>query len=441
MNNKNTKKRTTPYLRILISFAIVILIGTLLLWLPISTKDRQGLSFMEALFMSTSSTCVTGLTVVANLGTEMSFFGKFVIAMLIEIGGLSFLTIAIFVFIVIGSKVGIGNRLLLKEALNQNTTIGIVGLVKKIVLMSISIQLIGGTINTIILYASGFYPFFDSLGIGMFHAISSFNNAGLDIFGYNSNMIEFQSHWLLNINTMLMIILGGIGFIVIADVIKQKRWRKFSFHTKVVLPATAILLVGGTLLLKLAVPDMTWLQSIFQSVTARTAGFCTYDMSQLTPAGETIMIILMFIGASPCSTGGGIKTTTLFVVFITIAYYARGKTPKAYHRKISDHSIYKAFSLVTIAVIYNALIILAISLIEPGMAVNDITFETISAFGTVGLSKGITASLQPLSQILICMTMFFGRLGPLTIISLWNNNWMNDSNEQIQYVEERLIIG
>lgn len=434
------KRKRIPYKVIVLSYLSVIIVGTILLWLPWSTRSGEQLKFIEALFMATSSVCVTGLSVVTNVGTTFTVFGKVVIAILIEIGGLSFITFAVFFFIITGAKIGIANRFLIKEALNQNALMGIVKLIKVIVKISFLIQLIGVMINFFAL--KSYYPFWKTIGISIFHSISSFNNAGFDIFETELSMIPYSSNLLLNINTMILIILGGIGFLVIDEVIRKRKWQKFSLNTKIVLQTTIFLIIAGTVLLKMAMKnEYTWLEAIFQSVSARTAGFASSDTSQLNNPAYLTILSLMIIGASPGSTGGGLKTTTFFVLIATIVSYARGKPTSAYYRKIHHDSVFKAFSLVALALMFLFLIILSISFSEPNLGLREIIFEVFSAFGTVGLSMGITNQLNTISLILLSSTMFVGRLGPLTMISIWNSRWLSETEGNIQYVEERIIIG
>ena len=439
-----TKRKISPYLIIILSYLFVILIGAILFWLPFSTVDNQGLSVMESFFTATSAICVTGLSVIPNLGETLSVFGKIVLAILIEVGGLGFLTLAVFMFIVLGLKIGIAERFLMKEALNQNSARGVIRLIKAIILITLSIQFFGMLINLIVFLDGN--TFFKALGLSAFHSISSFNNAGFDIFGFDNSMVNYGSNILLNINTMLLIVLGGIGFIVIYDVIdsiKKKDLKKLSRHTKVVLIVSLVLIISGMLLMKLSMYNQIgWLEALFQSITARTAGFSTIDISTVSPPAYMVLIFLMFVGASPTSTGGGIKTTTLFVLIATIISYARGKSPKIFSRKISQHSIFKAFSLTVFVITYIIMISFLILLVEDGFGINETVFEVVSAFGTVGLSMGITSSLSPISQILISITMLFGRLGPLTVISIWNKNRIRESEEEdIKYIEEKIIIG
>ncbi|MGI6710714.1 MAG: TrkH family potassium uptake protein [Bacilli bacterium] len=438
-----TKRKTSPYLIILLSYLFIILIGACLFLLPISTVDNKGLGVFNSIFTATSAICVTGLPFVPNLGATLSLFGKIVLAVLIEIGGLGFLTLAVFMFILLGLKIGMAERFLMKEALNQNTAKGVIRLIKVIIITTLTIQFFGMLINLIVFINDN--SFFKALGLSAFHSISSFNNAGFDIFGFDNSMINYGANILLNINTMLLVILGGIGFIVIHDIldaIRKKDFKKLPRHTKIVLIMSFSLILFGMILFKVSMyKDITWLEALFQSVNARSAGFFIIDISKISAPAYVILIFLMFIGASPTSTGGGIKTTTLFVLIATIISYARGKSPKIFSRRISQHSILKAFSLVVFAMLYIMAISFIILLIEKDLGVSETVFEVVSAFSTVGLSLGITNSLSVISKVLICITMLFGRLGPLTVISIWNQNRLRELDEDIKYIEEKIIIG
>ncbi len=432
-------KKIHPYIIIIMTFIGVILVGTFLLLLPFSSKSGKSFGFVDSLFMATSAVCVTGLSVM-DISINMTLYGKIVMCILMEIGGLSILTIAVFFFTIIGAKIGVSNRFLLKEALNQSSVKGIVSLVKRIMLITITIQTIGVIINMFSLMPHFNYDFFKALGYSIFHSVASFNNAGFDIFGSNS-LINFKNDVILNASTILLIIFGGLGFIVLDDIVKSKKWKRFTLHTKITLVVTLILVVGGMFLMKLAMNELTWLQAIFSSVTARTAGFATFDMSTLTPSAYITMICLMFIGSSPCSTGGGIKTTTFATVILAIFYFARGKKARVFQRKIPEGSIFKAFVLFTIAVLVIIIGTFSIAIIQPELGIQKVLFEVVSAFSTTGLTMGITTSLNSANRLIICLLMLFGRLGPLTVIGVVNKNWMTESKEQIQYVEERVIIG
>ena len=434
-------KKIHPYIYIIMTFVIVILVGTLVLMLPISSSDGKSFGFVNSLFMATSAVCVTGLSVM-NLAMDMSIFGRVVMTILMEIGGLSFITIAVFFFTIIGAKIGVSNRFLLREALNQNSVSGIVSLVKKIMLISFSIQFICALINLISLMDYYNNNFWYAFGASIFHSASSFNNAGFDIFGSES-LIPFKDNILINSTTMVLIFFGGIGFIVIDEIIKKRRWRKFNLHTKLTLITTFILLIIGGLAIKLTYPELSLLQSFFTSFASRTCGSTTFDMAGLKnhPACYIIIILLMLIGASPCSTGGGIKTTTIAIAVLAIISYAKGKKTTVFHRKIQESQIFKSFVLI---VMFSFIIFIGtfiICSIQPELGIQEIFFEVVSAFSTTGFSMGITSSLNTTSRIIISILMLLGRIGPLTIIGVVNKNWMTASNDDIQYVEESVIVG
>ena len=436
------KRRSNPYVLILLSFFTVIMVGAILLWLPFSSIEGH-MKFIDALFMATSAVCVTGLSTV-NVAAEFSLFGKIVLLTLIEIGGLSFLTIIVFFTSLISSKLKISQTFLMREALNQSSAKGIVGLIRLIVITALIIQTLGvvGCYFIIEDMIPGLTQK-EILGYSIFHTISSFNNAGFDTFGPDS-LIPFADNVWFNVITIALIVLGGLGFVVIHEVLFKHKWRKFSLHTKIVLVSTITLLVVGTLLIKITMGEkMTWLQSAFLSVSTRTAGFATYDMGKLTDATFIITIVLMLIGASPCSTGGGMKTTTFFIAMVTIVSYATGRKPVAFKRKISDSLISKTFTLVTLAIMFVTTIVCILTITEAGKGfmMSDLVFEVVSGFGTVGFTTGITSSLSPLGKLLVSLTMYCGRLGPLTIISLLNSNWVFDKSSGVKYIEENVLIG
>ena len=434
-----TTKKIHPYIFIILSFLVGILVGTSLLALPISSTSGKSFGFVDSLFMATSAVCVTGLSVM-NVSVEMTIFGKIIMAILMEFGGLSFLTIAVFFFTIIGGKIGVSNRFLLKEALNQSSVKGIVALVRKIIFISFAIQTIGVIVNIFALLKYVDYNFWSALGYSIFHTIAAFNNAGFDIFGSNS-MIPFNNDVFINSTTMLLIVLGGVGFVVLEDIVKCKSFKKLKLHSKIVLISTFTLILLGAFLLKISLNNITWLEAFFTSITCRTAGFSTIDMSNLAPAGYFVIIILMFIGASPCSTGGGIKTTTFAIIFLSIVYFARGKKTKAFERSISNAVIVKAFILTTVGIICCLVTTILVSIIQPELGTRETLFEVISAFSTTGLSMGITSSLNSANKIILCLMMFFGRIGPLTIIGVVNKSWMVESKENVKYIEESVIIG
>ena len=449
------KTKIHPYIIIIVSFLSIIIAGTILLVMPFTTTDFHSLGFVDSLFMATSAVCVTGLSVV-NVGTTFTIYGKIVMMILMEIGGLSFITIAIFFYTMIGAKIGVSNRFLLREALNQSSISGLVSLVRKIVIISFSVQLICAGIN-MFAFVKYYDTWYQALGASLFHSASAFNNAGFDIFGgiNSDSLILFKDDILINMTTIAMITLGSCGFVVMDDLFKKKfKWKKLTLHSKLAIATTLFLIVIGTLFIKATIREdnFTWLQALFGSVTCRTAGFTTYDLSNLKdyPAAYVVYVILMLIGASPCGTGGGVKTTTIAVVIIAIFFYARGKQARAFGRKISNEQIFKAFVLIGTCVIIVVIGSFLVAIVQTDRTLlgtteefgfQEILFEVSSAFSTTGLSMGITTSLNAGSRIILCFIMFFGRLGPLTIIGVVNKNWLGASKEEIQYVEENVIIG
>ncbi|MBP2626089.1 MAG: potassium uptake protein, TrkH family [Firmicutes bacterium] len=414
--------KLTPYQILVLGFAGLILCGALLLMMPMASVAGQSLSFIDALFTSTSAVCVTGLIVV-DTGTYFSLFGQLVIILLIQAGGLGIMTMATLMALVMRRKIQLRERLIMQEALNQLTVSGIVRLTQYIILITLLIEFIGGTILAIRWYSE--------LGIqgiyfGYWHAVSSFCNAGFDLFGNFSSLTRYVEDIIVNLTITSLIILGGIGFSVMFDVWDNRQWRKLRLHTKLVLTTTSTLLVFGTLvilLLEMNNPNtlgpLTWqgkfLASYFQSVTPRTAGYNTVDIGKLQDATVFFMVILMFIGASPASTGGGIKTSTIGVLIAAVWTLISGKHDvEVFKRRISQELVYKAFSIFFIAAILVIFVTMMMSITEKASFL-QILFEVVSAFGTVGLTTGITPDLTEYGKMWIIVTMFAGRVGPVTL--------------------------
>lgn len=436
------KRKITPLAIIALSFLGIILIGVFLLKLPISTQTDEALSWVDSIFLSTSAVCVTGLSTISDISMTLSVFGKVVLALLIQIGGIGIVTIAIYVLVVLGIKIGVTERYIIKEALNQHSLSGVVRLVKSIIITTLIIEFVGMAINFIVFIQD--FSFWKAIGVSAFHSISSFNNAGFDILG-SSSMQAYSGNVLLNINTMLMIIVGGIGFIVIRDILAKKKWATLSLYSKIVLKTTLFLIVTGSLIIKFfEYSNVTWLEAIFQSITTRTAGFSTVDMNMFSYSTLIVIMIFMFIGASPNSTGGGIKTTTFYIMFRSIISFLKGKPIIVNNRRIGSESRTKAFTLAGLAFSSIIVVFIVLTLIEannPNMSFLKMLFETFSAFGTVGLSMGITPSLLPASKVLLSFLMFLGRLGPITIFGLMNKNWGVPQVSNIEYATEKIIIG
>ena len=442
MKVKKKKSNITKFSIILLSFLLIILFGSFLLWLPIS-QTGEGLSYIDSLFLSTSAICVTGLSPVSDLSQHLSMFGRIVLAILIEIGGLGIVSLVMFIAIIFGFKITINQRFLLKEALNQDAAGGIVQMLKKIVLTAISIQFIGFVLNFISLYWIEGFDFAESIGFSIFHSISSFNNAGFDLFG-DSSLINFSDNVLFNFSTCLMIFCGGLGFIVIFDILQKRKFRKLSLHSKIVLVTTLSLLVCGTLLFKfLNYDSLTWLEAIFLSFTVRTAGFTSINLNNLGTASKMISMILMFIGVGPASTGGGIKVSTFFVMLLSFRAFAKSDNEThAFNRKISDSLVTKAFVLSIFALSFIFISTTTILAIEKErFTFLQTSFEVVSAFSTTGLTLGITTKFTTFSKIIICLIMYIGRLGPITFISLFQKNQKVINKDSIRFVEESVIIG
>lgn len=426
-------KRLPASQLIALGFATVILIGTILLLLPVSVREGVKVSFIDALFTSTSAVCVTGLIAI-DTADHFTAFGQGVVAALIQIGGLGVTSIGVGLIIAAGKRVSIKSRFLVKEALNTDNYKGIVKLVKSVLLVTLCFEIIGAVLSFLVF--SRDYPTLHAIGISIFHSIAAFNNSGFDILGGLRNLIPYQNDILLNLTTCFLIIFGGLGYLVILDILRQRSFRKLTLHSKVVITTTVVLLIVGTLLLK-ATEHISWLGAFFHSVSARTAGFSTYPIGSFTNAGLFVLCILMFIGASPGSTGGGIKTSTFFVLIQAVrSMYTTGSV-HTFHRNISRQNIFKAcmITLLSGAVVCVATFLMCI--LEPDCTFMQLIFEVVSAFGTVGLSTGITPDLSTAGKFVIILVMYTGRLGAFTLLSVW----MKQKEPHVRYSEETIAIG
>ena len=355
-------------------------------------------------------------------------------AILIQVGGLGVTSIGVGLVLAAGKRVGIKSRVLVKEALNVDTYKGIVRLVKAVLMMTLCFEA-GGALLSFLVFSQDYAPL-HAAGISLFHSIAAFNNSGFDILGGLQNLIPYQDDVLLNLTTCTLIIFGGLGFLVILDVLKQRRFRRLALHSKVVIVTSLALLAVGTVLLK-ATEDITWLGAFFQSVSARTAGFSTYPIGQFTNAGLFTLCVLMFIGASPGSTGGGIKTSTFFVIFQEIRGMCTKKTVHAFHRSISRQNVSKAFMITILSGTVVGIAVFLMCILEPDFSFMQLFFEVISAFGTVGLSTGITPDLSVAGKAVIILVMFTGRVGAFTLLSMW----VNRAEPNARYSEETISVG
>lgn len=448
---EKTKKRwnVSPSLKILIGFIGVILIGSFLLCLPWSNRDGQWLNYADALFTSTSAVCVTGLIVV-DTAIQFSLFGQIIVMLLIQIGGLGIVAITTLIAIVMGKKINLSNRLTLQESLNKDTMEGVVATLKKILIITLSIEAVGAILllySTITITGSVGYGIFAAI----FMAISAFCNAGFDVLGMSAgefaSLTPFASNVLLLLPLAMLIILGGIGFIVLLKAFRSCKGRQ---HIKAVIIMTLALLIGGTI----AFMALEWnnpatlgsmttfekiLNAFFQSTTLRTAGFATIDQAALTPGSQIISIIFMFIGGSPNSTAGGLKTTTILIILVFLFTKSNENGDIVfYKRRISGRVIRKALKIFMAQLIALAMAVILISIIDSGISVNAILFECVSAIGTVGLTMGITTMLSVGSQLLLCLLMLVGRVGLLTIgLAVSSAPAVHD----IEYQNTDIIVG
>ena len=412
---------------------MLILFGAVLLLLPLSVRGDAEVHFIDALFTSTSAVCVTGLIAI-DVADHFTTFGQAVVAVLIQVGGLGVTSIGVGLILAARKNVGLKGRILLKEALNIEGIKGMIRLVKSILLMTLCFELMGIVLSFLVFVQD--YPVLKALWISIFHSIAAFNNSGFDILGGLRNLIPYQNNILLNLTTSGLIIFGGLGFLVILDVLKKRSFRKLTLHSKVVLTTTLTLLVAGTLLLK-ATEDITWLGAFFQSVSARTAGFSTYPIGEFTNAGLFTLIILMFIGASPGSTGGGIKTSTFFVLSQHVRSLFTKRHISAFRRNIPWEVFSKDCTISLLSLLLVCVGTFFLCVLEPEYSFVQLLFEEVSAFGTVGLSTGITPTLSVASKLILIFTMFAGRVGTFTLLTMW----IDRPAPSVRYTEESVSIG
>lgn len=418
----NVLKWSPP--RILVcGFALIILLGASLLSMPFASASGERLPFIDALFTATSATCVTGLVVV-DTGTYFSVAGQVILMCLFQLGGLGFMTMATLVALVLRKKISLRERLLLQEAMNQTSMEGIVRLIRRVIVYSLLIELVGFTLFSIRFAFD--MPLGKALFFGAFHAVSLFNNAGFDIFGGYRSLTLYVSDPVVNITAMMLIITGGLGFVVMSDLMEFRKNRRLSLHSKVVLTMTGTLIAVGTIVIFVfefsntkTLGSLEWggkiWSSFFQSVTPRTAGANTLDYTALRQATVFFTIILMFIGASPGSTGGGIKTTTFTTLIGAVIAMIRGRDDIVLFRyRLGKDRIFKALTITMISLGLVIIVTMILSMTED-QAFIKLLFEATSAFGTVGLSVGVTPELTIVGKIVIALTMFAGRLGPLTL--------------------------
>ena len=438
------KRRVNSPMVLTMGMGLLILIGAVLLNLPIANKTGEDIHFIDALFTATSALCVTGLSVV-NTAKYWSLFGQIVIIILIQIGGLGFMTMATIISMLLGKRITLTERLILKEQFNQDTLTGLVRLTKNIIYFTLGVEFLGAMLLSI-----RFVPMFGlSKGIwySVFHSISSFCNAGFDILG--DSLIDYSSDTLTMTTIALLIIIGGLGYSVVRDWYNHKKFHKLSLHSKVVSIVTAVLLIMGTLIFLLieftnyeTIGGMNLfdkiLNSFFQSTTSRTAGYASVDIGKIREPSAFFLIILMFIGGSPGSTAGGIKTTTIgVIVFSTLATIKGERDVVLFKKRLSDDIIKKALAIIFISLTMIVMMSFVLSLIEEE-AFLSLLFETTSAFTTVGLSRGITPELSYISKLILSVAMYIGRVGPLTMAYALGRK---EKSSALRYSEGYIMVG
>ncbi len=429
-------------------FMVMIVIGTLLLMLPWSSKSGESQGFLDCLFTAVSASCVTGL-IVADTWSNWTIFGQLVILTMIQIGGLGFVTIGVFISIVLRRKIGLKQRGLMQESVNTLHLSGVVKLARKIIFGTIIIEGTGA-----ILLALRFIPQFglaQGIYYGVFHSISAFCNAGFDLMGcaspYNS-LVDYSGDWLVNLVIMSLIVIGGLGFIVWDDISRHKLdFKSYMLHSKIVLLTTTALMFAGALLIgisernnlmaQMGAGEKIW-TSLFASVTARTAGFNTIDIAAMRPASKLVTIFLMFIGGNPGSTAGGVKTTTIVVMILYVfSTIRRTNGVNVFGRRLEEDSIKRASCICTINLCL-ALTVSTIILMIQDLNAMDVLLETFSAIGTVGMSAGITRDLNVLSRLLVILLMYCGRIGSLSFALTFTQNM---KTAKVRLPEGKITIG
>lgn len=432
--------------KLILGFMGAILIGTFLLMLPISTTSGEGLDFLTALFTITSAVCVTGLSVI-DISKELNTVGQVFLMIFIQLGGLGIMTFSSLIFLLIKKKITYEEKELLKEERNVEDTGGILKFLKKVILTVVTIEGIGSIFLTIKFLKE--MPFLKAVYFGIFHSVSAFCNAGFSLF--TTGLEGYSDSIIVNFTIAYLIILGGIGFGVIDSIIKSVRTKKYKLNltAKVAIMMSCFLTIVGMILFFVleytnsgTIGNMSLsekiMASFFQSVTTRTAGFNTVPMGNLRSSSIFLFCILMFIGASPGSTGGGIKTTTIGVLIVYVISIVKNRQHTTlFNRRIDWEVMNKAIAILIISIMYIATVIMIMLAVED-FSSEAIIFEAVSAFGTVGLSVGITPELSVISKILMICTMFLGRLGPMTLAIAFGGV---KKVEKITFPKENIIVG
>ncbi len=440
--------KKNPYMVFFFGFAIIILIGSVLLSMPFSSQDGRSVGFINAFFTASSATCVTGLTVV-NTADYWSIFGKLVIIILIQIGGLGVMTMTAMISFFIGKRISLKTRVLIMEERNADELQGVVRLTKNILIYTFSVELTGAALFSTVFIRD--YGLAKGIGYSLFHAVSSFCNAGFDLLG--DSMVNYVDNPIITLAVCGLVVIGGIGYFVFWDIYVSKRFHMLTLNSKLVLIITAVLIVGGTAAMYALEHDNPGTMgnldmsgkinaSIFQAVNPRTAGYYSVHLENLRMSTAAITVVLMFIGGSPASTAGGIKTTTFGVLIISFYNMFRGKRDfEVFERRIMPDTTLKASAVLVISLMLVLTVSIILSVTEEAMGYDflDILYETVSAFATVGLTRGLTPYLSNAGKIILSMLMFIGRVGPMTVAYAFLKQ--NKNIGSYTYPEGRIIIG
>lgn len=426
-------------------FAAIILLGSLLLTLPAASATNERVGWFDALFTSTSAVCVTGLVAV-DTGTAYSRFGHVVLLCLIQTGGLGFMTFTTLILRMLGKQLTLKERIIVRESINEDRIGGLVGMIQWIVLSTLTIELAGAALLSLRMIPQ--YGPADGLFYSVFHAVSAFCNAGFDLFGDFASLTAYRSDVLVNFTIIALVVLGGLGFAVLNDLCT----RSLRLHTKIVLTTYGALLLFGflfVLLVEWGNPDTLGplplgeklMAALFQSVTLRTAGFNTFDQAAMLPATKLVGCMLMVIGAAPASAGGGVKVTTFAVAALLVRMVARGDQDiNVFHRRLERTLVQRAMAILTIALGILLVDVIAVSLLQPEIELIDIAYECASAVGTVGISAAGTPGMKLATKMIILITMYLGRIGPLTMALLLARR-QAAQKALLRYPEDRIMIG
>lgn len=432
---------------LIVGMIIINIVGAAILSSPISSKSGESTNFLDALFTSASAVCVNGL-VINDTGTYWSTFGQIILIILSEIGGLGIMSFTIFISILLGKKITLKERLTFQSSMNTFNIQGLVKMIKYIMYVSFSVQFFG-----ILLLSTQFvteFGFKKGMFYSLFHSVSAFCNVGMDLFGDFNSLTQYYSNPVVIITISVLVIIGGLGFSVLIELHNYREIKKISVHTKMVIFISSILIIVGAIFIFIleynnpkTLGNMNTfdkiLNSIFSSITPRTAGFTTIATEEMTKGSKLITIILMFIGGSPGSTAGGLKTSTFGIIIFTIISVIRGREDtEAFGRKFSKEIVYKSFSLLIIGITLVICATMILLTTEYGETFMSILYESTSAIGTAGLSVGVTQKLSRIGKIIIIIMMYIGRIGPLTLVLALTNN---KKKTGIRYPEAKILIG